>query len=42
MKLAESLNLLQPSYIREILSAANAPDVISLAGDLPNNVTLIQ
>lgn len=36
MKLAQSLQEIQPSYIREILSAANAPGVISLAGGLPD------
>lgn len=37
MKLAKSLQEIQPSYIREILSAASAPGVISLAGGLPDN-----
>lgn len=36
MKLATSLEQIQPSYIREILSAAQAPGVISLAGGLPD------
>ena len=36
MKLAKSLQEIQPSYIREILSAASAPGVISLAGGLPD------
>ena len=36
MKLAQSLQQIQPSYIREILSAASAPGVISLAGGLPD------
>lgn len=39
MKLAKSLQEIQPSYIREILSAASAPDVISLAGGLPDDDT---
>lgn len=39
MKLAKSLQDIQPSYIREILSAANAPGVISLAGGLPDEAT---
>jgi len=39
MKLAKSLQEIQPSYIREILSAANAPGVISLAGGLPDEAT---
>ena len=39
MKLAESLQKIQPSYIREILSAASAPGVISLAGGLPDALT---
>lgn len=37
MKLAKSLQNIQPSYIREILAAASAPGVISLAGGLPAN-----
>lgn len=37
MKLATSLQNIQPSYIREILEAASAPGVISLAGGLPAN-----
>jgi DNA-binding transcriptional MocR family regulator len=36
MKLASSLQQIQPSYIREILSAAQAEGVISLAGGLPD------
>ncbi|KMT65772.1 PLP-dependent aminotransferase family protein [Catenovulum maritimum] len=36
MKLAKSLQQIQPSYIREILSAAQAEGVISLAGGLPD------
>lgn len=36
MKPAKSLQQLQPSYLREILSAASAPGVISLAGGLPD------
>lgn len=39
MKLATSLQEIQPSYIREILSAASAPGVISLAGGLPDDAT---
>lgn len=39
MKLAKSLQEIQPSYIREILSAAKAPGVISLAGGLPDDDT---
>lgn len=39
MQLATSLQKIQPSYIREILSAARAPSVISLAGGLPDNST---
>ena len=39
MKLAKSLQEIQPSYIREILSAASAPGVISLAGGLPDDGT---
>jgi len=39
MKLAKSLQEIQPSYIREILSAANAPGIISLAGGLPDEAT---
>jgi DNA-binding transcriptional MocR family regulator len=35
MKLAHSVQQLQPSYIREILKAASSPDIISLAGGLP-------
>ena len=35
MKLARSLQSLKPSYIREILAAAKAPHMISLAGGLP-------
>ena len=36
MKLAQSLQNIQPSYIREILTAASKPEVISLAGGLPD------
>ncbi len=36
MELAQSLQQIQPSYIREILSAAQAEGVISLAGGLPD------
>ena len=36
MELAQSLQQIQPSYIREILSAATAEGVISLAGGLPD------
>jgi len=36
MKLAQSLQQIQPSYIREILKSASAPGVISLAGGLPD------
>jgi len=39
VKLAKSLQEIQPSYIREILSAASAPGVISLAGGLPDDTT---
>lgn len=39
MQLATSLQQIQPSYIREILSAASAPGVISLAGGLPDDAT---
>ena len=39
MKLAKSLQAIQPSYIREILNAASAPGVISLAGGLPDDAT---
>ncbi len=39
MKLAKSLQKIQPSYIREILTAASAPGVISLAGGLPDDAT---
>ncbi|MBU2872334.1 PLP-dependent aminotransferase family protein [Colwellia sp. E2M01] len=39
MKLAKSLQEIQPSYIREILDAASAPGVISLAGGLPDAAT---
>lgn len=39
MKLAKLLQEIQPSYIREILSAASAPSVISLAGGLPDEAT---
>lgn len=35
MQIAQSLQQIQPSYIREILQAASQPDVISLAGGLP-------
>lgn len=37
MKTAKGLASVQPSYIREILSAASAPGIISLAGGLPAN-----
>lgn len=36
MKLATSLQNIKPSYIREILNVANSPDIISLAGGLPD------
>lgn len=39
MKLAHALQNIQPSYIREILSEAQAPGVISLAGGLPDGDT---
>jgi len=39
MQLAKSLQQIKPSYIREILSASNAPGVISLAGGLPDDAT---
>ncbi|MBL4763807.1 MAG: PLP-dependent aminotransferase family protein [Colwellia sp.] len=39
MKLAKSLQQIQPSYIREILNAASAPGIISLAGGLPDDTT---
>jgi len=39
MEIAESLKNVQSSYIREILEAASAPDVISLAGGLPDKMT---
>lgn len=39
MEIAQSLENVQPSYIREILTAASAPDVISLAGGLPDKTT---
>jgi DNA-binding transcriptional MocR family regulator len=39
MKLAKSLQEIQPSYIREILNAASAPGVISLAGGLPDDAS---
>lgn len=35
MQIAQSLQHMQPSYIREILAAASRPGVISLAGGLP-------
>lgn len=35
MELAQSFQSLKPSYIREILATAGAPDIISLAGGLP-------
>jgi DNA-binding transcriptional MocR family regulator len=35
MQIAKSLLQIQPSYIREILTAASQPEVISLAGGLP-------
>jgi len=37
MDTAKHLRQIQPSYIREILSAATSKDVISLAGGLPAN-----
>ena len=36
MRAAKRLRNLKPSYIREILSAASRPEVISLAGGLPS------
>ncbi len=39
MKTTKSLQAVQPSYIREILSAASAPGIISLAGGLPDDAT---
>jgi len=36
MQLARSLQQIKPSYLREILQAASAQDVISLAGGLPD------
>ena len=39
MKLAKAVNQVQPSYIREILSAATDPKVISMAGGLPDDNT---
>jgi DNA-binding transcriptional MocR family regulator len=36
MQIAQSLQRIQPSYIREILKAASHEDVISLAGGLPS------
>jgi len=39
MLLAKSLQEIKPSYIREILSVANSPDIISLAGGLPDEAT---
>lgn len=39
MKLAKSLQIIKPSYIREILSVANSPEIISLAGGLPDQAT---
>jgi len=39
MMLAKSLQKIKPSYIREILSVANSPDIISLAGGLPDEAT---
>lgn len=35
MQIAKHLRQIQPSYIREILSATNQPGIISLAGGLP-------
>jgi DNA-binding transcriptional MocR family regulator len=35
MQIAQSLQQIQPSYIREILKTANQPGIISLAGGLP-------
>ena len=37
MKLAQPLQQIQPSYIREILATASAPGIISLAGGLPDS-----
>ncbi len=37
MEIAQHIKALQPSYIREILSAATNPGVISLAGGLPSD-----
>ena len=37
MELAKVLQEIQPSYIREILTAVSASNVISLAGGLPDN-----
>jgi DNA-binding transcriptional MocR family regulator len=39
MKLAKSLQEIQSSYIREILNAASDPNVISLAGGLPDDTS---
>ena len=39
MKLAKSLQNIKPSYIREILSAANSQGIISLAGGLPDQAS---
>ncbi|HBV76894.1 MULTISPECIES: aminotransferase-like domain-containing protein [Vibrio] len=39
MELTQALQQIQPSYIREILSDAQAPGVISLAGGLPDGNT---
>jgi DNA-binding transcriptional MocR family regulator len=39
MQIAKSLQQIQSSYIREILEAASNPNVISLAGGLPNDAT---
>ncbi|MEZ9661104.1 MULTISPECIES: PLP-dependent aminotransferase family protein [unclassified Vibrio] len=39
MEIAQSLQQIQSSYIREILAAASDPNVISLAGGLPDEKT---
>jgi len=36
IEVSTALNLIRPSYIREILSAAKSPNIISLAGGLPS------
>lgn len=40
MQISQSLNEIKPSYIREILSATSAPNMISLAGGLPATESL--